>query len=719
MRKYSIYLLLFCFCINWNCEKEAFVVEEESREIPTILKPVTKSINHIDHSEILEVDSVSVTLQNNPELDTLKVGDILFHYPDAHPLLAKGILRKITQIETDGNTKKFIGEPAKIADAFSSYYHLSSLSIGKNRSVCTAPPNNEEQYYSVEDAIPKSVTFSRLYKKGKFCAKLTVKGTYQGCVITEHLYEEDNMNSPIITTTQKNSVWSLEVNQITLSSEAITSKVSLPTARKPFEEVGFARRLVQAQVGPVPVTLGVGGRIFSSLSGALSFPKAFTVTYTSKEDQIFTAEGDTGEIPIFEKLTSNEFDISSDLLDLDPEDFNITVSLLGGIGIEFLLGIGVLETAALIAPEFQLIAKAGIKTNVAESKLVFEYGIGISGSFYTTTLLQFRLDKLESFLKDKFRGRTGTKETALKNYGVSAYFKLGGGDIPLGGFCPLTYNFIKSDPLIIDVGNTIQQIFTFNLNYSGQDNISHYTLKSKQGEINSHNPEQEYLINTDYTLAIKNQLSVLSFTVYNATTGESCLQSATVFPIAVDRTCDSLIKDERPGAGNREYCIAQFGDKLWMTEDLDYSGANNNIGIEAIYGRHYTYDEMRNKNICPEGFQVPIISDFNSVVNARGGLNDPNIFEKLLGAGWTFSPFDANGFYLDASGYTILENTSAPRTVYSDGLYNIGALGTLSTEDLDYSFDAFRLNEETQTVGKIPAIKSGAAVACRCFKQME
>jgi len=121
-----------------------------------------------------------------------------------------------------------------------------------------------------------------------------------------------------------------------------------------------------------------------------------------------------------------------------------------------------------------------------------------------------------------------------------------------------------------------------------------------------------------------------------AVTGDVTLYAKWVLP--------NPFTDYRDGQ-TQTYRWVMIDNKIWMAENLDYAGPNNNIGVClgnsadscAKYGRLYTWAEAMNisssynsnnygnansgnrQGICPVGWRLPNDNDWNNLITAAGG----------------------------------------------------------------------------------------------------
>lgn len=208
---------------------------------------------------------------------------------------------------------------------------------------------------------------------------------------------------------------------------------------------------------------------------------------------------------------------------------------------------------------------------------------------------------------------------------------------------------------IFDITLTPISFCTFtqaNLEYDGSRELtisaslpqgSGYTLYINDEPLNG-GQVFPYNVSNNVTIPVLPQL-VNSFRLQDALNLNCYLTSTLADPSVLPDGCSETVTD---GDGNT-YCAKVIGNRVWMVENLRYTGPNN-IGkvygdpqgfekdaTEKIYGRLYTFPEVSNnydfeaqpdpsniqiQGICPQGWRIPNLNDWNDLSDALGGWGE-------------------------------------------------------------------------------------------------
>ena len=156
--------------------------------------------------------------------------------------------------------------------------------------------------------------------------------------------------------------------------------------------------------------------------------------------------------------------------------------------------------------------------------------------------------------------------------------------------------------------------------------------------------------------------------------------------------CGDSVKDTRDGKKYPTVCI---GDQVWMAKNLDYAGAgvcyDGNIYSCDTYGRLYTWNEVTAgvssnaspsgiKGICPNGWHVPSLSEWQKLINYVGG--DVAARDKLRANSplWEEEGTDDYGFALLPAGQCERDINSGEHVCFN--LDDEVSLWTTSKEDV-------------------------------------
>lgn len=170
-----------------------------------------------------------------------------------------------------------------------------------------------------------------------------------------------------------------------------------------------------------------------------------------------------------------------------------------------------------------------------------------------------------------------------------------------------------------------------------------------------------------------------------------------------------VMTDKRDG---QTYKTVKIGTQTWMAENLNYkvkgSWCYDNIEDNCSwYGR--LYDWKRARNICPSGWHLPTIAEFEMLFDAVGGVK---IAGKMLKSTIAWEN-DANG--TDAFGFTALPaGMNSPEEGYF--FHGQGALFWSSTEKSFKEADIMILRHEDGDLGILEYIDKIASISVRCVK---
>ena len=210
----------------------------------------------------------------------------------------------------------------------------------------------------------------------------------------------------------------------------------------------------------------------------------------------------------------------------------------------------------------------------------------------------------------------------------------------------------------------------------------------------------------------------------------SSVALATPCKTETEDNCEyGTLLDERDG---QEYKTVKIGDQWWMAENLNYETDNSfccNDSAEYCekYGRLYTWAAAMDsvgtwtangkgcgynktcsptypvRGVCPEGWHLPSITEFETLFTAVGGVQDEDYAYRWNGTGTVLK--STSGWYNDGNGTDAFGFSALPaglRDSYGD-YYDEGSIAHFwsSTEDgsgcaydmyLNYNYDYAYLN---------------------------
>lgn len=189
-----------------------------------------------------------------------------------------------------------------------------------------------------------------------------------------------------------------------------------------------------------------------------------------------------------------------------------------------------------------------------------------------------------------------------------------------------------------------------------------------------------------------------------------------LFPLLLSAQTKGTFVDSRD---NQTYKWVKIGEQTWMGENLNYNSKGsvyyNNDSIHS-YGRLYNYESMMGNGdsigICPEGWHIPSLSDWNKLLNFTGKqFASDKLKSKTFKGGNDTYGFNAlpNGRYLppdekDKTKSVRFENQGTHSYFWS------------STERDGYTMWSFFLYSEASTISKIDGDKNNG-MSIRCIKK--
>lgn len=172
--------------------------------------------------------------------------------------------------------------------------------------------------------------------------------------------------------------------------------------------------------------------------------------------------------------------------------------------------------------------------------------------------------------------------------------------------------------------------------------------------------------------------------------------------------CSESFTDGRDG---KSYKFVQIGDATWMAENLNFEtegsfcpeGGTRKCGK---FGRLYSWDAAQ--KVCPAGWRLPSVADFESLLAAAGGAENAGAVLKSSD-GWfkKKNGSDALGFAALPAGYRTADGKF-------DGIGGYAYFWSAS-ENAD-GFANYLFLEFGSAAAAINALDKGSARSVRCVK---
>jgi len=111
---------------------------------------------------------------------------------------------------------------------------------------------------------------------------------------------------------------------------------------------------------------------------------------------------------------------------------------------------------------------------------------------------------------------------------------------------------------------------------------------------------------------------------------------------------------------SKTYRSIKIGNQIWLAENLNYSGKDGKLGIcyanelknSAKYGR--LYDWKTAKDACPEGWHLPSVEEWNTLIATISNSSNAGIKLKAI-SGWNWNDREnISGNGTDDCGFTAL-----------------------------------------------------------------
>jgi uncharacterized protein (TIGR02145 family) len=168
---------------------------------------------------------------------------------------------------------------------------------------------------------------------------------------------------------------------------------------------------------------------------------------------------------------------------------------------------------------------------------------------------------------------------------------------------------------------------------------------------------------------------------------EDIFTEANLYDFLVDPNINEIIYDQETSLlmdsrDNQIYRTMKIGNTWWMLDDLDYEGTNEyghyyedtSDPTNRHYGKYYERSEL--DGICPDGWEIPGIDDYEALHNAYAG-------EELLVEGFSGLDLVIAGVYIGGSSSVWFDNYVFYWAENDDNEYVYYYLDHLD----DYSYD--------------------------------
>ena len=148
--------------------------------------------------------------------------------------------------------------------------------------------------------------------------------------------------------------------------------------------------------------------------------------------------------------------------------------------------------------------------------------------------------------------------------------------------------------------------------------------------------------------------------------------------------------DSRDG---KTYKTVKIGNQIWITENLSYKPGT---GIFWVYGNDqknveengYLYDLETAKEVCPQGWHLPTLKEFESLLNDFGGEGEDSYKALISGGNSGFSVFNS-GYYdsslLNFIGLGIDAGFWSSSKYDNDSAWSLGLYGNYKYARMDIS----------------------------------
>ena len=126
--------------------------------------------------------------------------------------------------------------------------------------------------------------------------------------------------------------------------------------------------------------------------------------------------------------------------------------------------------------------------------------------------------------------------------------------------------------------------------------------------------------------------------------------------------------------GDKTYKTLDIGEQTWMAENLNYATSSGSVCYDNSESYCNTYGRLYNwataMEVCPNGWHIPSLSDWNMLITAVGGLSIAGKYLKAIEDRYfiSISGYGVN-YYMNTYGFTALLGGGCYPTCYDVSSY--------------------------------------------------
>ncbi|MBK8636282.1 MAG: hypothetical protein IPN72_23160 [Saprospiraceae bacterium] len=587
----TFYYFLFVFSlINLSCAKEEvdpnnYRKKGEVQDNTIYLRDHTTMLTDEMKPEILTISDNEIVVKEG-QISDKTVGDVLVNIADGSSADSVSFFRKIKGIKTQGNTTVYLTETATWNEAYEkwTFDSRSDKFTIKSRSL------NLEENFEIN-----ATSFAKISGDHHVIPQFSVDISFDDYYFTSFFDSAAIANANDVG--DINPAFHLHFENLKIE---MSGNVTFGASVSLGKDIEFGE---PAQIFIIPET---GLSLYFqpkmgysvNLEGEITTPTLSGVFGGYDIDLIYNVWDELPQFTVLNHPPSQE--------DQDNPGWQISgtgeIELQGGSDIF----VGITGAPNTIKAGVYLynyiqpgISHKGSLSNLQpEYDLTFQYGAGIN--FF------FGFPIVEDFLD--FSWSSDDYKYPLWNYVFQ--------DFPCPAFSEALLNFNRNTGV-------------FDLRVGSQDRpLGFYNISVNDDAIaNLGNPDFGY--NTLYNLntALPND-PINKLIIADKNLVGCYLEDQYVDPAGFGE-CSETVTD----AQGNEYCTVNIGQLKWMAENLrrtDFGAAypNESVGEDRLYGRLYTFEEILNgsngvstriQGLCPNGWHLPTIAEWNDLINGLGG----------------------------------------------------------------------------------------------------